>query len=257
MAKYTFIIVSLFCQCILAQDSLCVFKANGSVLKVNSGKIQSVKKGDYLINADRLVVDNSADVLAIDKQGHAYVLNAKGDYSFKNLLSKKQTKTSSGLTSKYFKLIWNELRDTKASATLIGGVFRGEQLMQFPLDSSKIAGSKVKFSWKETNENTDYYLFVRNIETDALAKYQTHTNALYLYKSNPIFDNSTSFEWCVTTEEFPNLKNLTFYTFELLSKSEYKSLKKDYVTLENQLKALGLSDEDINKSICKIYRICN
>ncbi|RNC86710.1 MAG: hypothetical protein ED556_04635 [Winogradskyella sp.] len=258
MAKYAFILIFCFTfQSAFTQDSLCVFKVNGSVLKTSANAIQVVKKGDYIIRSDKFVLDNASNILSIDKLGNAYVLNQKGNYSFKDFISNKESKSSSGLTSKYFKLIWKELRNANGNATLIGGVFRGEQLMIFPRDTVKIASSKIAFGWKRADEDSKYYVFIRDIENDKTAKFELNTNELTLYKANPIFSNGTFFEWVVTTDEFPNLDNLTFFSFELINKSEYKSLIKDYSAFQQELKALGFSSEDIKNAICEAYGICN
>jgi hypothetical protein len=256
MAKYSYLIFFLFVQFAISQDTLCVFRVNGSVLKLNSGQIQPLKKGDYIVKSDKIMLEEASNILTIDKNGVAYMLGKKGSHSFSNVLSNKETKTKSGLTSKYFKLIWRELKRAKASHTLIGGVFRGEQLMLYPRDNIKIAGSVIEFLWESAEKNSDYYLFIRDTKNDKLSKFKLNITSFSIYKSSTIFANSKFFEWCVTTEEFPNLDNLPFFSFELISKSEYQNLRQSYQGLVFDLQSLNFDNNTIYAELCKAYGLC-
>ena len=177
-------------------------------------------------------------------------------YAYKNVLSHKAIENQKSLTSKYFKLIWDELLKRKSSKTIIGGVFRGDVLMEFPKDSTQTASSKLTFRWKEDSETSQYFVFIRQKDSEDAYKFATNGNELTLYKSNPIFYDGNEFEWSVSTSEFPNLKNIPFYTFTLIYRSEYETLKSNYKDLIDDLKAVGLSDTEVEDELCETYGIC-
>ena len=87
-------------------------------------------------------------------------------------------------------------------------------------------------------------------------KLATNGNQISLYKTQPFFSEGNTFEWTVTTEEFPSLDNLTFYSFELINRNQYAEQVKNYTALLTDLEALGLSDAEIETTICETYGLC-
>src|SRR5690606_17224866 len=124
------------------------------------------------------------------------------------------------------------------SETVIGGVFRGEKLMLFPIDSSKIANHKLSFKWKTDSLHTSYYLFIKNIETDTLLKLETNGSQISLFSDNPIFNAGKTFEWTVSTKAYPNLNNSLFYSFEILDNESFETAKSNYQDLISGLEKL-------------------
>ena len=70
------------------------------------------------------------------------------------------------------------------------------------------------------------------------------------------FNAGNQYEWSVSTEEFPNLKNILFYSFTLIQRLEYKALKERFSEVISDLKTLGFTDSEIEESICETYGVC-
>lgn len=238
------------------QDSLCVFNLKGTAYSKTSKKIEPITKGVFINKAEIILLSESSELIAINAKGDAFKVDKTGEYKFNNILSKPVIKNTQGLTKKYFKIIWDQLLKKKSGKTVIGGVFRGDVLMDFPKDSIKWAGSKITFKWKTIEDTSQYYLFVKNLKTDQILKLATNGNELALYKTNAFFSEGNIFQWAVTTIEFPNLKNIPFYTLEYIDKATYETEKAKYTILIKDLKLLGLSSSEIEDSLCESYGIC-
>lgn len=255
MAKYICIILLFGSLQISAQDSLCVFKVNGSVISKTINTIKQLTKGDYLNNSSKVTMGPEAYILAIDKQGHAYTLNKKGSYKFSQILENRKNDEKSSLTSKYFKIVWNEILNKSPQKTIVGGVFRGKDILLFPRDGIKVVRSKLHFEWKSVNNNSSYFLFIRNLETDELLKISTNGTELTFYDDQHFLKNNVDFEWTVSVDAFPKLKNLPFKKFHLISDEEYRSwlLTQSEIILE--LKSLGMIEKDIVNALSETYGI--
>lgn len=250
------LILMSFSFWVIGQDDLCVFETQGAGILMKEGNVSPVMKGDLINKKSTLTLGSAATLIAINKQGDAYKVMQEGDYSYKDLLQHSASKEDGSLTKKYFKLVWNEIVGATEERTIIGGVFRGEQLMTFPIDSAQIAGSKLTFQWTTEEVNSHYFLFLRNAKTDQIVKYGVSGTELTLYRDHDIFKDSEEFEWSVSASEFPNLNNIVFNSFTLIDRARYNENMENYKGLMADLKALGLSINQIENSICETYGIC-
>lgn len=253
------IVIILLCVSVSmlnAQDSLCVYKMKFGALVNDNGTKRPLNKGDYLSESSTLYITQPSDILLINDSGEAFKIKKTGTYTYKRMLAFKALDNQKSLTSKYLKLIWDELVKKASGETIIGGVYRGDILMKFPRDSVQTASTKLIFNWKPQNEESNYFIFIRNIETDEIFKFSTNGTSLILYKDNPVFNAGNQYEWSVSTEEFPNLKNILFYSFTLIQRLEYKALKERFSEVISDLKTLGFTDSEIEESICETYGVC-
>ncbi|MBT8260501.1 MAG: hypothetical protein HKO92_03635 [Flavobacteriaceae bacterium] len=253
--SFRLILFLCFIQFVFSQDTLCVYKSKGTSL-LNINNLQTSLKKGTLLNKGIVKVLSNAEFTAVDNNGNTYLINKEGDYSLKHLLNFKVKQNASNFTSSYFKHIWDELRNNSSDKARIAGVFRGDYLMRHPVDSSKIASSKIKLTWLTENDTTLYYVFIKNIMTDEIMKLETNGSQLALYDDNPIFYDSDTFKWTVTTEAFPNLDNIPFFSFELIDRTIYENLKKDYKAFINDLAILGHSETEIETILCERYALC-
>lgn len=254
----SFIIITLTCFTISlsAQDSLCVFNVKGSAYSKIKSELKPITKGMFITEKSTLLVNESSEITTINSEGNAYQIKNAGEYKYNNILEHHTLEKAKGLTSKYFKLIWDELLKKNSGKTIIGGVFRGDVLMQFPADSSKLASSKLTFTWKTEDEVKQYYVFIKNIETEESLKFGTNGSELSLFKDHALFSEGDQFEWSVSTNEFPNLKNISFYSFTIIDRSDYDNIKSSYNDLIADLETLGLSRSEVEHIICETYRLC-
>ncbi len=257
MEKSITLALAILVSCYLgAQDSLCVYKVKGSAYLKSKSALETIKKGSFISNGSFLMMGQNATVTAVSSDGKAFHLDKAGDYSFSKILDKHTFKSKASLTTKYLKLIWRELLQKEDNETIIGGVFRGESLMVFPTDSSAVAGSKVTFSWEQKNDVTQYYIFLRPNNSNEVFRFGVEGTSFTISENNTFFSRNTSYEWFVSTTEFPNLKNSPFYTFEFISRNTYEARKLEYDTLISDLKALDFDRESIAEELCAIYGLC-
>lgn len=243
--------------CTYGQDSLCVFKFKGTSLLEIESKKRALNKGDFISKNNVLQVLPSAEVTTIDSYGNVYTANVPGTYALKDLLNFKADNQKSSFTAQYFKHIWNELRSSDGNKTLIAGVFRGDILMSSPPDKAKIGSSRIALRWDTSNESVDsYFVFVRNPITDDILKIETNGSELALFNDNPIFYDSDLFEWTVSTESFPNLNNIPFYSFSLVDRNTFSELTRKYADFVSDLKNLGMNDSEISEVLCRTYGLC-
>tara|TARA_R110001606_G_scaffold68010_1_gene155279 strand:+ start:32929 stop:33708 length:780 start_codon:yes stop_codon:yes gene_type:complete len=246
-----------YCNISFAQDSLCVFKTKGVVLMEFLHQKKPLSKGDFIPQHSKLSVLSNSEITVLNANGNVYFIDKAGNYTFKNLITFKDKAQNASVTTNYFKYIWNELVGKNSNTAIIAGVYRGEILMKFPKDSSQIYNSKIAFTWDfDENENL-YYVFLKNVITQKIIKIETNGSQLAIYKDNSIFDNSEMFQWAVSTEAFPNIENMPFYTFKLISRNQYLQLMEAYKGFVEDLKTFGTSDSEIKDILCETYKLCN
>ncbi len=242
------------CQFAIAQESLCVFSSAGSNY-IETGSIRKLaKKGDLISKKDKLVM-SSGNIIAIDNNGNTYTIAKPGTFAFKKLLAFRQKSTNNAITGKYFKLVWNELTGNTVKQKIIGGVFRGEVLMELPKDSSKVLETKAALRWKPA-EGKSVFIFIRNKTTDEILKLESDGSQLTLFGDNPIFDEGKEFEWTVSEREFVNLKNVVFYSFSFIDKKTYDEHEKKYSDFVAELRNLNISRPQIDQILCETYKFC-
>jgi hypothetical protein len=258
MEKSVFRILIFLCvfQYSFAQDSLCVFHIKGKIYLQSSTNSKALFKGDLLTKKDKLKILPESELTAIDNRGNVYIRNKQGTCNFNDLLLSKQEDANTSLTAKYFKYIWHEFLNKGRNETIIAGVFRGNELMTVPKDSSLIASENIFFKWVKTDADL-YYLFVLNTHTEELLKIETHDSQITLSNENPIFLEGDEFKWSISKKAFPNLKNMPYYTFRRISMNHYLDLKSDYNDLIITLNQIGISQNEIDLILCETYGLCN
>lgn len=261
---FRFIIALLsivFSYSLQAQNSLCVYAIKGSITVERSGKYMTLKKGDIINTSDKVKIGEKSQITAIDNSGSTYLFSEPGRYDFKKLVTSNPQKNTSGLTSKYFRYIWQELTHQGENkivggvSRVVGGVYRGDGLMISPPDSAQVKNSKITFRWK--NESLlNSYIFIRNKTTSEVLKIATNGSELTLFGDNPILSNTDTIEWTVSEESFPNLANVAFQTIYLISSEEFKKNKQNYLDFEIDLKNLDLDQGEIKSILCTQYKLC-
>lgn len=249
------LVLFIFCQTSVSQESLLVFSQKGNNYIETNGKRKSAKKGDIITNKDKTIIGIVSYIIAVDNNGNSYKISKPGKMEYSKLLAYRQKNYRTEITNRYFKMVWDELTGKPANEKRIGGVFRGEVLMDLPNDSSKVIETNVKFKWNNENNNTAF-IFIRNISTGEILKLETDGSRLTLFADNPIFNEGKEYEWAVSTSEFPNLKNIPFYSFLLIDKNTYNQQISSYEEFITEMRQMEMPEWEIDLAICKLYRIC-
>lgn len=247
------VILNSFCQ-----NKLTVFKMEGhSMSKMGNNAFKTLHPGQSLQQDEKLKITSGGLIFLIDVEGELYELTKAGTYTLSEVL-KHHKKTSGGSVSKkYLKYVYaNFMNAEEKKETVQGGVFRGETLMLLPPDSAKVVFSKLKFTWQTADKDVLYYLFIRNPMTEEVLKFETNGSQLALYKNHPFFSVDNNYEWTVTEQAFPSLKNLKFYSFSLIQRNAFEKAKEPYTALIADLKEMRYSENEILEILCKTYGLC-
>lgn len=252
---FRFLIFILIIQCGFSQDSLCVYRFEGDILLKSPQSTKPISKGDIVTKEYILNLFPKSQITVIDKEGNIFKRDQEGLCDFNTLLLSKFEGKTSSLTTKYFKFIWDELLNRENTETKIAGVFRGDALMSTPEDQSFITGKTIEFNWKESDKGV-YYFYLQNLKTNELFQTETENSFITFDTKNSFFSNDTEYKWTVTTEEFPNLKNIPYNFFSIVDSKQFSELKKEHKSLIKDLKKLGVSESEINSVLCDTYKLC-
>jgi len=140
-------------------------------------KKQILKAHDFVYPADILVLKKTgAEVTLVNKEGDFFVLADRGTYRAADL-SKRKRQTSTGITKKYFQLVWNELENPSNTlksgvANMVntwGGVSRGSCMQKlYPPDAYTAAGDTIRFSWSASAPGQGYRFTLMDEKTNPL-----------------------------------------------------------------------------------------
>jgi len=247
------IIVLLVNQLTYAQDSLCVYNVRGIVTKNNKNKLQ---KGRTIHKNEYVNLEANSKLTAIDNRGNLFIANKSGIYSYEELLSLKINNLKNGFTTQYFKFIWSELNHQNTKEEVKGVVFRGNIFMTYPPNHSKVYGNKIILEWTSDAKSLNY-IFIKNKETGIISKFESNGNYFGFNSENPFLRNQKEFEWSVTNIEFPNLENLYFNSFKLISEDKYEEEINKLKELINELNEIGLDEFEIKNEICRSFSLCD
>jgi hypothetical protein len=238
-----------------AQKSLMVFKVNGSpILKVD-GSLKSLSKGSQIPSNAIVSLSTNDDLLLINEKGQCYKINEPREYKFSEVLNNPVAEENSSFTNKYFTYVWDQFAKNKKSKVKTGVVYRNDNIILLqPSDSVKIYNPEIKFVWNIDVE--DSFFLLRDIETDHIMKFGVTGNYLKLFVDNMFLKNGKTYQWAISDTKFPNLEEVEFYNFSLLTSEEFKVHKEDIDLFKKELSALGLTNDEIKVLFCTDYKIC-
>lgn len=226
----------------VAQKSIHVFKTEGLVFLESNKTDDRLTKGDYISKNAKIILLKDATLTAIDPRGKLYVLTDEGSYYYKDLIKAKRKKTSR-FTKNFFKYIWNEMFASDVRTSFVAAVYRGDELMEFPRDSTLAEGHQINFEWSSMGQNANYYFILKNKQTKRYIKFSTNATRISLDKENPIFDLGCEFEWAVVLNYPSDLNKIYFYKFIDAHKLEkIKTKYQDYIA---ELKDIGVDEYQI------------
>ena len=249
-------LICLLAVTVHAQDSLYVYKAEGVVLQGKPTQKTRLQKGALLLRDTRVELQPGASIIAINKAGELFKAADPGVYTQPMLLKRKTQNYPGNLSVNYFKFIWSELVGATKAKVQIGGVFRGNILMRFPDDSTYIAGTTLHLEWDTVAATSPMFIFIKNTETEEYLKMAADGSMLMLY-SHPFFSEGSTYQWSVTDEAFPNLNNLQYYTFTLITKEAYTLKKEELLSQLQNPNLKTLSRREIETWLCARYNLCN
>lgn len=255
--KYISLITLVLCCLSVgkAQENLMVFKVKGSpILKVNDS-LKSLSKGSQIPSNAIVSLKANDDLLLINEKGKCYKINEAREYKFSEVLKNPVAEDNSSFTNKYFTYVWDQFAQNKKSKVKTGVVYRNDNIVLLqPSDSVKIYNPEIKFVWNIDVE--DSFFLLRDVETDHISKFGVSGNYLTLFVDNEFLEKGKEYQWAITDTKFPNLEEVEFYNFSLLTGDEFKVHKPDIDLFKKELSALGLTNDEIKVLFCTDYKIC-
>ncbi|MGB1308674.1 MAG: hypothetical protein ACPG6B_07170 [Oceanihabitans sp.] len=65
-----------------------------------------------------------------------------------------------------------------------------------------------------------------------------------------------AYQWAISEKKFPNLDDLVFYNFTLLTPEEFKALKPEIEAFKADMQKLGFTPSEIKNLLCNDYKMC-
>jgi len=227
------------------QDVLYVSKIKGTILLGIQNPL-ALKQGDELKPNDQFTVMANSSFQAIDKNGHVYNHDKVGAYSYTNLVTHSKYKTDN-LTKSYFKFVWKKISGQKDSKPVIAGVFRGDVKPLQPENNTVVTGFKISFKWEGSKSKT--IIFIKNIETNEILKTAVFGNSFEVFTNSTFFKSGTQYQFAVSSQEFADTDNLSFFNFNYIPTKIYNELAYKKQSLVDTLRQLNYSKNEIANAL--------
>lgn len=237
------------------QTNLVVYKIHGTPKLKTNNTIQNISKGALINPESKVILATKDTLLLIDKNGNTFKINTKGEYSTKDINKNPVATSSTSFTKKYFSYVWNKFIKNEEQKTKIGVVFRNDNVVLLqPSDSVKLYTSEIKFVW-----NTDYkesFFHLKNVKDNHITKFGVNGSFVTLFVDNTILNRGEMYQWAISEKKFPNLDDLVFYNFSLLTLDAFNTLKPEFDSFKKDMLSLGFSNKEIKEMLCNDYKIC-
>lgn len=237
------------------QTDLVVYKIHGTPKLKTNAAVKNISKGLLLNEKSKVLLAVKDTLLLIDKEGNTFKINTKGSYSVHDISKNPVATTSSSFTKKYFSYVWNKFIKKENTKTKVGVVFRNDNVVLLqPSDSVKLYTSEIKFVW-----NTDYkesFFHLKNTSNNHIIKFGVNGSFVTLFVDNVILNRGVGYQWAISEKKFPNLDDLVFYNFSLLTEAAFQTLQPELDAFKKDMQSLGFSSEEIKKMLCNDYKVC-
>jgi hypothetical protein len=257
LIKYISLVTLVLCCLTVchAQENLMVFKVKGSpVLKVNDS-LKSLSKGSQIPSNAIVSLSANDDLLLINEKGNCYKINEPREYKFAEVLKNPVAEDNSSFTTKYFTYVWDQFAKNTKSKVKTGVVYRNDNIILLqPSDSVKIYNPEIKFVWNIDVKES--FFLLRDLETDHISKFGVRGNFLTLFVDNEFLEKGKAYQWAISDTKFPDLEEVEFYNFSLLTNDEFKVHKTDIDLFKKELTILGFTNDEIKVLFCTDYKIC-
>jgi hypothetical protein len=216
--------------------SACVLTAVGNSYK--AGRIL-LKPRSFILREDSIIVTKGA-VLSILGDDNTYiVINQIGKYKYSELKKHFDMKPT-GISERFFKLIWNGLFKSASEQRIskgevignaFGATIKGscDDLIE-PVNNFMLSRDTILFRWKSTEDAETYKFTLKNEKQDELINLITHDTVLTLLKRGLLINSSTTYYWNLTPVGSKTVDcSDSPHFFVVMSKSECQKRVKNLV----------------------------
>lgn len=218
-----------------SQAKYFVHLVKGSPQWITSGGAKkAVSQKSMLLPGDAIKLNGSGDeVMVIDEQSNIFTIKGKGlrkVNDFKTMTPKRST----GITKKYFELVWEELIHAHADpykfsveniAGSLGGVSRdnGSITISSPWNGAILDDDTLTFAWSYLADQPKEVkvCFYTSEGEELLCEYITDT--ILKLQTAPFFKKGEAYAWSIL-DPLKNSEPPAKFSFSLLEHQDYKKL---------------------------------
>lgn len=261
MARILFsrLIFIIFCVVYTAegfgQESYYIYKKTGEPLFSSDKK---AIRGVYFETLDTLRLSDDEKVTLVNQTGEIFALSGPNAYVFQDISKNKVQLNQTSFTRKYFTYVWTQFTNRRKSKQEAGVVYREDRtiIKHFPVDSAKLYQPSIFFRWENNSEADLVYLFLKQRDGHHITKIGTASDSMLLYVDNNLLKKGRQYEWAISLEPFPSLKDIKYNTLTLLDDETFQELKKEMDVLIKTFTLLGYPEAKIKEAICADYKFC-
>lgn len=172
-----------------------------------------IKQNQLVYKSDVLVLRKGTEVTLADKDGNFLVLNKAKTYIAGELSKNVTKRNKDGLTTKYLKLLYEELLDPSHNfekfikgnkAGVIAGVSRGENdcgNMIFPSERLKTSSASIVFKWHATNPSSEYSFFIYDSSASEIVKLNVKDSQQSINITEKLHGKTGKYYWLVSSKD--------------------------------------------------------
>ena len=145
-------------------DRYLLYHINKDVLWIHNGIKEPARRGVFIEEHHALQLSAKADVMLIQNDGKSILLKEPGQFTFQQIKSRFKKLQETGVTSAFFAYVFEKFLKAGNNETrqkITGVVFRGNELMAAPTDSSFKLDAPVTVSWKTKQRSIPHKISIR------------------------------------------------------------------------------------------------
>lgn len=260
MEKFLFLRLALFFILLpfsVNAQEYAVFRTSGSPIYIEGTKSVPIAKGS-LLKAGKVTLASKDALVMVNNKGEVFEINDPGSYAVPNFGKFRKENSEENFTNKYFSYVWKQMSQKETTQTHTGNVYRDAlvDVLKTPVDSTSIFKNEVRFSWETQKNNQQYYFFLENREAKTISKMKISGNSLTLYAGSNLLEKGNTYYWGVATTEYPDFTRIKMNQLNYLSNDQFQMRKKEIEALTQDLRKMGLSENEIDEQLCQYFKFC-
>jgi hypothetical protein len=182
-----------------------VYTIIGDASVLRNHKLNSLKQGDFIFDADTIVLKKSASLNLLDYDNKFIMITSPGKYTYPDV-QKSLDKKPTGITEKYFHFVWEHLlwpssENRPVPSTLIGGAVGGAKrgdcpsTLIDPSDGAKVGNDTIRFRWRHVAGAAVYQLVLEDSVGGEFMNVIVKDTSISLLKRNLLKGEITLYHW--------------------------------------------------------------
>jgi hypothetical protein len=144
-------------------EKYLLYHVNKEVHWLHNGAREKAKRGLFLSARESLSLAPDSDVMLLRNDGSSLLLEKPGTYTFAKVKALFSAQRSSSVSSGFFAYVFEKFlhgEDTEEKQKVTAAVYRSQQPMIRPVDSSFVFNTPLQLSWKPAQKNLPYKISI-------------------------------------------------------------------------------------------------